>query len=143
MAFFTQNNATLGKNVIIALSFQKNAHIFAENCQKHRKLSKTPKIVKNTENGQKSPKIVTSTPVSFQSASRRSPCGSAQLAVSSAAAATSKVTASSISTKSRRPTRFAWTPKNFPFSGEHYKMLGLVYTTIDFREISGRFGEVF
>jgi hypothetical protein len=38
LAFLTQNNAKLCKNLIITLVFEKNANFFAENCQKSQKI---------------------------------------------------------------------------------------------------------
>jgi hypothetical protein len=37
MAFLTENKANFFKNLIITLVFEKNANIFAENCQKSQK----------------------------------------------------------------------------------------------------------
>jgi hypothetical protein len=37
LAFLTQNKAKLSKILIITLVFEKNANIFAENCQKSQK----------------------------------------------------------------------------------------------------------
>jgi hypothetical protein len=38
LAFLTQNKAELCKNLIITLVFEKNANLFAENCQKSQKI---------------------------------------------------------------------------------------------------------